>query len=686
MGSGSRSGSEGSGGGLVVLSAFRDDEGGFTTIAVAVSIVLCLTLVFAAASAGWVSARSSEIQRVADSAALAGQNAVAAYSTVAQVTDACVLSMGLVGVISFGAGLVTSCVPGLAPLGVELCAAGGRILEARNRLARSAAAGLERLETVLPLLVVANSASCVAANGEEGLSYVGCALPVPATSGSDFSALLSEVGDEGLDELSGRMRQASEDAREARARLDEALERGWEADCGSEPHSLWERASSLAGLAQSQNPRYASPDGWTFGAALVRARAYYEARLAAARVEGATAEELTDAACRRAFYGYALERARAGSWEELADGTVRSDLPRLPRNAGETRETELYTQVSWPCTTEGGVRTLHCSDDCPGATGPSAGRASLSQLDSGSVGSCGQCHMDVVDLGRVASASTSVDNGFEYHWRIVVEASEDHERARADLVEAEERLRALAEEGEGAFSDALDQLTGDRATLCPPGAWGCVAVVARADGTTVPTELTEAFLTSAQLPAGAAVSAAVLAPDGSDSAGTVLSGLLDGLEPNGTALGAADSLLGLWGDLLAGYGSAADGTAEAGREFLDGVGGVPGGSVASWLRDRLVDALGDAGLEPVDVRPRKPVLVNTQDVLDKAGVDQAQTVRDLVSRLPDSPSPSDLARLAGAELTREAGGTTLAVTEILVPGTDASIPLTVDLAPVAGAT
>lgn len=682
MGTGSASGREGS----PVLSVFLDDEDGFTTVAVAVSLLLCLTLVFTAASAGWVASRSSEVQRVADAAALSGQNAVAAYSTIAQVLDACVLSLGLTGMITYGAGLVASCVPGLTGVGLELCSAGGRVLDARSRLARAAGEGLSRLEAALPALVVANSASCVAANSEEGLAYVGCAIPFPARSSSDFSALETEVDQEGLDELSERMREASTEAQEARERADDALERGWRADCGSAPYCLWERASSLAGLPASSNPRYSSPEGWNFGVPLLRARSYYAARLAGERVVGRTDEELTDAACRRAFYEYALGRVRAGSWAEHDDGTVSSDLPSLPRNADETRATELYTRRAWPCSTEGGARTLHSSLDCSGAAGSAAGVASLSELDAGLVARCDACGMDVGDLGRVASASTSIENGFEHHWRLIVEASEDYEAARADLAEAEERTRELAEEGEGAFEEAADQLSGARPTLCPPGAWGCVAVVARADGTTVPTELTRAFLSSAELPAGAATSAAVLAPDESTAENNVLSSFLDGLSTGDSVLGgAADGVLGLWGELLVGYGGAYGRVAELGGAFLDRLDGVLGGSVGAWLRERLKGALADAGLEPVDMRLRKPVLTNTQDVLDQSGLEQAASVRELVARLPESASAADFARSLGIELVGGEGSATVTVAELTIPGTDITIPLTVDLSSLAGA-
>lgn len=680
MRTGSVSGGERGGGRAPVLSLFRDDEDGFTTVAVAIALLLSLTLVFSAAAASWVAARSSEVQSVADAAAMAGENAVAAFSTVAQVLDACVLSMGLAGIVVYGAGLVTSCVPALTATGAVMCETGGKILETRRQFAQSAAQGIERLEDTLPLLVVANSASCVEANAQEGLVYVGCALPFPTESQSDFSAFEADVDDQELAELSEQMRTASEEAAETQGRVQDTLARGWMADCGSAPYCLRERAASLAGLSGAENPNYPSVAGWTFGAPLLRARRYYAARLQRTPVKGATAEELTDAACRRAFYEYALGKVREGSYEELDDGVVLIDLPELPRNAEQTRATELYTQVLWPCTLEDGVRTLHSSTSCPAATGPAAGPASLADLDAGVLASCDTCRMDAGELGRVAAASTSIENGFEYHWRAVVEASEQYEQARNEQAQAERRSRELAEEGSGAFSRALEQLHVARPTLCPPGAWGCVAVVARTSSQTVPTELTQAFLSSAELPEGAAASAAVLAPDESTAQNNVLASFFGALSAGDSALGGtADAVLELWGDLLVGYGSAYEGVAGAGGRFLEGLDGVLGGSVGSWLKGRLKEVMVSAGLEPADLRLRKPVLVNTQDVLGQSGLDQASSVRDLVRKLPDAGTAYDFARAAGLWLIEEVGDATFTVAEITLPGTDVSWPLTIDL-------
>ena len=172
------------------ISLFLREEGGFTTVSVAVSLLVSLCLVFGAATAGWVMARSNEAQVVADATAMAGSNVVAAYATVAQTLDACVLSMGITGVIVCGAGLVLSAVPGLSSAGLEVSERGKEILDSRREFARTAGEGLGRLEGTLPLLIVANSAQCAAANAtEHEISYAGCALPLRIRSQSSISAV-----------------------------------------------------------------------------------------------------------------------------------------------------------------------------------------------------------------------------------------------------------------------------------------------------------------------------------------------------------------------------------------------------------------------------------------------------------------------------------------------------------------
>ena len=79
------------------IGLFIGDEGGYTSVATAVALLVSISLVFTVTSVEWTVSRSADVQPVADACAMAGQNTIAAYYTVAQVLDACVLSMGLTG-------------------------------------------------------------------------------------------------------------------------------------------------------------------------------------------------------------------------------------------------------------------------------------------------------------------------------------------------------------------------------------------------------------------------------------------------------------------------------------------------------------------------------------------------------------------------------------------------------------
>ena len=663
------------------IGAFIDDEGGYTTVAMAIALLVSLALVFSAASAHWVASRSAEVQEVADAAAMAGSNAVAAYTTVAQTLDACVLSMGLTGIVVCGAGFVASCVPALAAMGAKLTVSGTQILDARRDFAKSAATGLKKLESALPAIVVANSASCVLANSEEGLSYGGCAVPYPQQSQSDFSAIEADVDTSSAEGLSEQMRSLAAQEKAARDAADKAKERGWRADCGNNPsYCMYQRASSLAGLGDGDNPYYATVDSWSFGAPLARARAYYAARLASCDVSGSNGEELTDSACLRAFYEYALGKVREGSYSEAADGAVSIDLPSLPHNTAETRETTLYTDCVWPCTSEEAGSVLHSSLACPGATGGYAGDASLADLEAGGVALCEECRMSATNMGKAAAASTSIENGFEHWWREVVEASKDYQEAKNREVEAKKNLKQKASEGADLFKKAIDALAVVRPKLCPPGAYGCVAVVVRGPGTAVPSELTASFISSADLPAGAAISAAALAPDSSTAENNILASFFDGLAANESLVGGLlDGVATLWGKLLVGYGSAYGSIADAGGGFLDKLDGVLGGSVGSWLKGKLSSVMKATGLEPADMRLKKPVLTNTNNVLSKAGYDRASTVRSLINSVPESGSAGDYVRALGLWAIDEFGEEEYTVAEVPVPGTQIKIPLKVNV-------
>ena len=436
------------------IQSFVRDDGGYTTLAMAVALLVSLTLAFGTAAAQWSMARAADVQEVADAAAMAGENCVASFSTVAQALDACVLTMGLTGTVVCGAGLVVAAIPPLQAKSVAIMNVGKKVLDARQRFATSSAKGLKKLEGALPALVMANSASCVAANARDGMGYVGMAIPFPQQSKSDYSFLDDDLDGDEMVEDAEELAEASKRKEEAHQRAEEAKERAWRADNVNDPMCLQSRASTLAGLDGGLNPYYPSKDVWTFEYARVRAHNYYARRYVQEPEAGGTTDELQRSCARKQFYGYAYEMVGLMSCVDTEDA-VSMQLEVLPHNTDMIRPTRLYTDVVWPCTSEEVGVVLHCSLACPAALGPYVGNASLASVDDGSVYRCDECLMDAHAMGNVASASTNINNGFEHYWRIVVEASQEYERARKEEIEAEKKMKKAAEDGRDAFDRAM---------------------------------------------------------------------------------------------------------------------------------------------------------------------------------------------------------------------------------------
>ena len=661
------------------VSMFVNDEGGYTSVATALSLLVSVSLVFTVASVQWTISRAADVQPTADACAMAGQNTVASYYTIAQVLDASILSMGIAGMTMMGAGLVAAAVPGAQGVSAQAISMGTKILHARQRFARSAASGLQKIERILPAIVVANSASCVAANNKEGLAYTGVAIPFPQDSHSRFSVLDAPVDADEVSAQAERLRDATARMEDVKNRVNELRREGWHADCMDDPSCLCSRASSLGGLSDWQNPRAMTPEEWNFGMPILRSREYYAARLMLEAPEAADIESIADSLCRSAFYEYALDEVNGAWYSEDADGRVDMHLPHLARNAQEVRETWLYDDPRWPCTDEDGNLTLHADLSCPAATGVVAGTAGVSAIERGEVRECGVCRMGVGDLGKVAAISTSATSGYEHYWQTLVELAPQYEQAKNELADAEELLRGVAEDGDRSFSNALSQLGTPRPYICPPGAWGCVAIVSRARGTSVPSELTRAFLTQSDLPAGVAVSGAALAPDDATNGNDVLSHFFDSVGGNDVGGSALSGLAGMWGRVLVSYGNKYRGMEGAINDFFGGMNGLFGGTVGSWLKNRVCDALGALGLEPADMRMRKPVLTSTQNVLGKAGIEPSGRIRSLVQSMPDQGTPLQIAHALGYWIWDERTRGEPVVIDMPIPGADTTVPLTIDL-------
>lgn len=671
------------------------EDGAYTTLSSAVVILVVLTLLFSSTAAIWSMSRAGDTQVAADSGALAGANVVASYHTAATVVDASILSLGLAGFATIGTGLVAILIPGAELAAGDMVDTGIEIIKTRNKFAKSASKGLQKIETALPYLVAARATQAVSAQDTEGATYTGTALAVPRTSESDFVALEgSEISTDVIKDTSKDLERAADELQKASEETAKAKERAWLADCGgSDPASVgscsctWERARSLAKLSDIENPHYASSVTWEPQVALDRAKAYYRLRLANEAPQGSSVETKAESAARKAFYTYASAEVNRAYITEDGDRTT-SYIPLLPRNTDEVRATELYTDAAWPTSTNDGKTYLHYGTSCPNyKKGTPGGLASVAAYDGQD--KCNRCHFGVSSLGAVAAPSTSIENGFEYHFDRFKDALEDYVECRNKELELMRQTEDEADRAGNAFDEAIKALSGERPRIAPPGRNGVVAL-AVSGAISSPDELNSSFNTTVRLGDRGAISAAVLAPDDATAQNNVLSRFFSTLEErSGGVVGVLDGVMDVWGRLLVGYGDIQGSADELMDEMIGDLGGGSGAlsSIASWLGDTVSASVAALGLEPCDLRLRKPVLTDTANVIKSPGSDITglSNAQDKLRSIPlGVTDPKALCEALEYQVERTISGTVFTLAEIPLPG-GGSIPLTVDVATLAGA-
>ena len=608
---------------------FARPEGGFTTPAAAVALLVVCALVFVCTRGVTIGSRSGQIQYVADAGALAADNVVAEFVTAGQVVDATALSFSLLGLTVYAASAVAAFIPGAQGAAVEIAGMGSKVLHARDAFVESAIRGLDAAQKALPAICALRSAQVIQANADaSGIPYAGIAITSPM-QGIDISIPDDAKVKEAADEIEARepeIQDASMRQKEAQEREDAARERAWRADCGNDGMSMYERAGKLSSISGARNPYFSSPDRWSFSVALSRAQAYYESRYNAepGAYASGSPELVAESVARKQFYAYACDEVSRGYVETSPSGTEVPHLVQLARNTEQIKGTSLYTSAIYPASSNGDTRYLHAYSGCPQyAAGSAAGTAAVCEIDSGSVQRCPVCKFSATTLGRVPSASTSIDNGFEYYYLAVVEASRDYAQAANDGEQAKQVLSEAKSSIGSLLSEALESLSGTRYDPQPPGRYGCVCVVIAPISQVADVPFVD---DDAQMPARIAISGATLAPDEASDQGNVISGIAEGLIPQESITSSlAKMVFGAWGNMLAAYSDGTEGLKEGFRKTL---GTIP--IVGTALSDSAVTAfegaLTSAGLEPANLDTYKPVLVNTAHILERDSGGIAQTL------------------------------------------------------------
>lgn len=665
------------------------DEEGFTTAGMAIALLLTLSLLFTAAQVYRVNSRAAEVQDVADAVALAAENEVGEFMIAVRLCDSVVLSLSLVGVTSYGLGIVALCVPPAATAGSKLIDLGAKVLKARDTFAGRAAKGLNQLQKALPFLAAAQGAAVALANGKNrNCSYLAMGMLV-SSKGETIKVAANKAEDHmekavenGADDLEAAAERADEAAREA----DAAKQRAFDRDCGDAPdYCMYERASKLASLGSASNPLYHSVDAWSFSVPLARARAYYQARLRDEAPEDSSVEEQARSALRARFYAFAVQELRSAYVYESED-RFEAYFPRFPRNTSEMRNTTLYSEVVYPVSREDeeSEPVMHAWEGCPGNE-MFEGYGSARMLEEGGYETCEFCHFKVSLLGSVAAASTSISNGFEHHYDAVAQAAQDYKKA---LDEARPLTKEVKHDAEGLFDEVLKAIKGagsQRIKAKPPGYAGCIALVVCSEGSS--DGLFEGVFTtgSSTLGTRAAVSAATLIEDTTEEA-SVIGDLLDGLkEKAGVLGGVAGMVLDCWAGALGVYGAGQKALISGLESALNGLPLIGATGLGTWAADKLSGMLKEAGLEPARDAPLKPVLVNSGAV---AGKDQSgfgvryQKVQELVLKVPASSTDPFLS-LADAvdDIAMERVTGQVEIARIELPFGGLSWPITVTLPP-----
>lgn len=660
------------------IQTFIDETGAYTTIAAAVSILLVLVLLFASASTIWMLSRSEDIQTRADACALAGANVVSAYVECATIMDACVLSMSLTGLCVTGVGLIGLFIPGAQTVAERVCDLGMRLLEMRNEFALSAAQGLKGLEEALPYVIAMHSMKTVEA-ADTQQEYVGVAIAYPQSSDSHLGVDTCELKLDDLQQQSEEMKQIADELCDVQEKVAQAKQRAWIADCGRDGHNMQERADKLTSLSAAKNPDYETSIAWSPVIGLERTRAYYAWRLEHEQPLNSSVDEQIKSAARKVFYEYACDVYERATIVDNTDNCV-IDIERLPRNTQQMKACSIYTDVVWPTTLEGGKCMLHFSLDCPGAKGAPVGLMSFAEQDRQNMTRCPVCGFDIKDLGAVPAASTSIDNGYEYHLAEYIEALDEYESLRQQEIDLGKCANARTDTLSTTFEKILETLTSQRPHIAPPGRYGCIAYVAGAQKQ-LPQRLVTSFSVDAEIGARGAVAAAVLAPDELSSTNNMLSSFVDRIQSEDSCvIDMVGDIFDLWGTLLVGYDDISTSLEEAFDTLTQGLNGLGGSAISTTLKEALSASLVVMGLEPVDLHLRKPVLTNSSHVLAASGYEGTVDVQQLVRSLPIGVhDPVVLAQAVGVNIEFYLGDTAITLAQIKIPGTSICIPIEIKI-------
>lgn len=601
----------------------QGSDAGFSTVGMVLALLISLSLIFTCAKVYEVNTVSAQVQETADAASLAAENVVGEFYIVVTICDAVTFTLSLTALVVMGVGVVCACIPPTAALSKGLIDASGKISKARDSFYDSAQKSLETLQKALPFIATVKAQEVMAANSSEGgSSFYGIAILAPweGTSGDALSFKEANQAQDLAEENQQELIDQAVRAEEAAQKANEWKEHAYRHDSGSQnDYCMYERAAHLAGMSGSDNPYFSSVDTWNFQAALSRAKVYYAIRLEKEYPQSSLVDEQSNSALRKRFYAYAVEEVAKGYVHETQD-SFDALFPLLPKNTDEMRLTSLYTDTVYSKTqNEQGLFTLHAWSGCPGCDNQTnAGTGAIRDMDrNAAYTTCPYCKFTPSSMGKVAAASSNIENGFEYHYNEVARAADEYEKARAELDPVSQEIKNTANELFDAFFEGLSEACTKRIEILTPGHWGAIALVV--DTSAPASHFPSLFVASdgtGELGMRAALSSATLVRESSEEGKNVLTSFLDGLDSQNASVGAAKTVLEIWSGMLEVYAQGSDALQSVIKTVLNGIPLGSASGLGTWASDEFERRVKDFGFAPPDLQARKAVLVNSVHVLE----------------------------------------------------------------------
>lgn len=342
--------------------------------------------------------------------------------------------------------------------------------------------------------------------------------------------------------------------------------------------------------------------------ALNRCKAYYPNRLQKDVPENPSVDAQANSALRKIFYKYAIEQFK-GAYVNDSGDTFFANFPHLPKNTEEMKTTSMYTD---PCFPISSGNCMHAYSGCPGCSQIS-GYGSVSQVDNESFERCPYCDFSSASLGKVAAASSSIDNGYEYHYSIVEKSAYDYQEAKEKSDPLNKKVKDFSQGIFAKLKDCISKIANKRIYAMPPGSFGTICLTVNTSSAPASKGFESSFVSSnSSLGIRAAISASTLIEEDSEQGKSLLNSLLDGLSSDLPGLsGAVGVALTLWSEILKVYSDGQDGLM---RTLESGINQIPLASASglgTWAAKTLSDMFSTLGLEPANLLALKPVLINS---------------------------------------------------------------------------